>query len=81
MVRGRRQIATTKARTESTVVTLGWTAREDLVVVYRNGRVDMYVSRQHARFVVPCCALTRVVALASTCEASDGMSRSACSPT
>jgi len=34
-------ITTIKGRAETTVVSLGWTAREDLVVVYLNGRVDV----------------------------------------
>ena len=43
----RRAVVTSRA--ESTVVRMGWTVGEDLVVVYRNGRVDVYVRWGRAR--------------------------------
>ena len=36
------QLATNPCRTDSTVLTMGWTAREDLVVLYASGHVDIY---------------------------------------
>merc|ERR1719238_512038 len=43
--------ATIPSRSETSVVTLGWSVAEDLIVVYRNGRVDIYNIRGERRDV------------------------------